>query len=249
MSAGDPTSPPAEFIHLDNESYNVRVVTKDGDSYYKSYHYEQIRDFFTLDHQLRNKEFPSKIPGGYDDFCRAFDRDAKRRNFTGAAFAPLQYKGLEPVSIAWDAGSTRPPTVLEMLGQDADLRSHWEKMGCREMTHVKEDFRLMMAWKYMSNELQKDQVKQRAYDERENKRQRKGLCAPETSGGRAVGTGTKLPRERRRRGRSSSSPSPKRNFCRPPEPSLKRSRNGSVVGEAGPSTLPIADEGWHGKGR
>lgn len=128
MNAVDTT--PAEFVRLDSESYNIRVVTKEGETYYKSYHYEQIRDFFILEHQLRKKELLTKIPGGYGGFCNAFHRDAERRGLTAVSFATIWYERLEPVSVAWNPGS-RSPTVGEVLGPDVDLRSRWEKMGSR----------------------------------------------------------------------------------------------------------------------
>lgn len=48
MSAGDSADSPAKFIHADNQSYNVRIVTKDGGNCYESYHYEQVGNIFTL---------------------------------------------------------------------------------------------------------------------------------------------------------------------------------------------------------
>ncbi|KIM60785.1 hypothetical protein SCLCIDRAFT_1216494 [Scleroderma citrinum Foug A] len=129
MNAVD-TTPPAEFVPLDSELYNIRVVTKEGESYYKSYHYEQIRDFFILEHQLRKKELLTKILGGYGGFCNAFHQDEERRGLTAVSFATIRYEGLEPVSVAWNPGS-RSPTVREVLGPDVDLRSRWEKMGSR----------------------------------------------------------------------------------------------------------------------
>ena len=58
MSIKGIISTPAEFVH----PYNVWVVNGDGASYYESYHYEQIRDFFALEHVLHKRELPDKIP-------------------------------------------------------------------------------------------------------------------------------------------------------------------------------------------
>jgi len=115
-------SSPPEFVKIDRELYNVRVVTKEGASYYESYHNEQLRDFFTLEYHLRQQELPSKIPAGFEDFRIAFDREAERKNPSGVSFAQINYDGVEPSSILWAPGS-RSPTVQEVLGIGADLRS------------------------------------------------------------------------------------------------------------------------------
>jgi len=90
-------SSPPEFVKIDHELYNVHVITKEGASYYKSYHNEQLRDFFTLEHHLHQQELPSKIPAGFEDFHIAFDREAERKNLSGVSFTQINYDGVEPL--------------------------------------------------------------------------------------------------------------------------------------------------------
>ena len=143
MSVEGITGSPAEFVRRDDESYNVRVVTSDGGSYYESYHYEQICDFFAIEHQLRRQELPAKISGSHDDFCHAFERDADRKSFANVSFAIIQYEGVKPASVFMDPG-TRSPTVKEVLGLDADL-------GTRRIMKDEDDVLChWMAWKHLS---------------------------------------------------------------------------------------------------
>lgn len=114
-----------------------------------------------------------------------------------------------------------------MLGPNA---GRWEKMGSRKIgTHEEDGVLRKIAWKHI---LRMDQLKKRAYDEREEKRQRQRLRAPGTSGSRPTSsTREKLPRRRR----SSSSPFPKRTLRHSPGSFPECSREGFV---ASPSTLP-----------
>jgi len=77
MSINGMQGSPAKFIRLNGDAYNICIVTKEGVSYYESYHFEQIRDFFALEHHLHQGDIPDRVPGGYDIFCEAFERDAK----------------------------------------------------------------------------------------------------------------------------------------------------------------------------
>ena len=76
MQLEDSADEPPEFIRLDNESYSIQIIHSNRASYYESVHYEQIKEFFALEHILCQRECPEKIPMGYDVFCQAFKRDA-----------------------------------------------------------------------------------------------------------------------------------------------------------------------------
>jgi len=171
-------STPAEFIRLHSNAYNIRSVTKEGVSYYKSYHYEQIRDFFVLEYHLRQGNLPNRIPGGYDAFCQAFERDVKCKKLTKVSFATIDYDGPDPTSILVN-GDSRSPTVQDVLGPDADLRSQWEKKGVRRMTDEDDEVLHQIALKHMSDRLRIDHLKKMAFDECEDKCSRKGLCTPD----------------------------------------------------------------------
>jgi len=177
MSIDGLNNTPAEFVRLHSDAYNVRSVTKEGVSYYESYHYEQIRDFFALEHHLRQGNFPDRIPGGYDAFCQAFERDAKCKKLTKVSFATINYDGPDPTSILVNEDS-RSPTIQDVLGPDADLRSQWEKKGVRRMTDEEDEVLRQIALKHMSDGLRIDRLKKRAFDEREDKHSRKGLRTP-----------------------------------------------------------------------
>lgn len=226
-------SSPPEFVKIDRESYNVHVVTKEGASYYESYHNEQLRDFFTLEYHLRQQELPSKIPAGFEDFRIAFDREAERKNLTGVSFAQINYDGVEPSSILWTPGS-RSPTVQEVLGVGADLRSRSEKLGIRAMTEEEDVVLRQMAIRQMGEMLRMDRYKRKAFDEREDRRQQRGVRLPDAYSRRTTGTKAK-PRRRRR---SSSSPNPRRDRRRSPELSDPPSEDAV----AGPSTIPRTGE-------
>jgi len=207
-------SSPPEFVKIDHELYNVHVVTKEGASYYKSYHNEQLRDFFTLEHHLRQQELPSKIPAGFEDFHIAFDREAERKNLSGVSFAQINYDGVEPLSILWTP-SSRSPTVQEVLGVGVDLRSRSEKLGIRAMTEEEDVVLCQMAIRQMGEMLRMDRYKRKAFNEHEDRRQQKGIHLPNVYSCRATGTKAK-PRQRRR---SSSSPPPRCNCRHSPESS------------------------------
>ena len=53
MQLKDSADEPPEFIRLDDESYSIRIIHSNGASYYESVYYEQIKEFFTLEHVLR----------------------------------------------------------------------------------------------------------------------------------------------------------------------------------------------------
>jgi len=184
---------PAKFIRLNGDAYNIHIVTKEGVSYYESYHFEQIRDFFALEHHLRQGDIPDRVPGGYDIFCEAFERDAKRKEIANISFATIKYDGPDPISILMDECS-RSPTVQDVLGPDADLRSRWEKQGVRRMTNEEDEVLRQIALKHMSDGLRADRLKKRAFDECEDKRNRKGLCTPGLQGNRTTTKREKLPR-------------------------------------------------------
>ena len=57
---------------------------------YESYHYEQIHDFFTLEHQLRKRELPIEIFGGYEERVRQGCRLRHRRS----RFYPVRETGV-----------------------------------------------------------------------------------------------------------------------------------------------------------
>jgi len=221
MSIDGLNNTPAEFVRLHSDTYNVRSVTKEGVSYYESYHYEQIRDFFALEHHLRQGNFPDRIPGGYDAFCQAFERDAKCKKLTKVSFATINYDGPDPTSILVNEDS-RSPTIQDVLGPDADLRSQWEKKGVRRMTDEEDEVLRQIALKHMSDGLRIDRLKKRAFDEREDKRSRKGLRTPGSRGTRVTTKREKLPRYRR-----CVPSSPRRSLPSSPEPT----REPSVVDE------------------
>ena len=75
MQLEDSTDKPPEFVHRDDENYNIRVIHSNGESYYESIHFEKMKEFFILEQVLRRQEYPEKIPMGYDAFCQAFERD------------------------------------------------------------------------------------------------------------------------------------------------------------------------------
>jgi len=226
-------SSPPEFVKIVHESYNIHVVTKEGASYYESYHNEQLRDFFTLEHHLRQQELPSKVPTGFEDFRIAFDREAKRKNLSGVSFAQITYDGVEPSSILWTPGS-RSPTVQEVLGVGVDLRSQSEKLGIRVMTEEEDVVLCQMAIRQMGEMLRMDRYKRKAFEEREDRHQQKGVRLPDAYSRRTTGTEAK-PRRRRR---SSSSPPPRHNHRRSPESSNPPFEDPV----AGPSTVPRSEE-------
>ena len=225
-------SSPSEFIKIDRESYNVHVVTKEGASYYESYHNEQLRDFFTLEYHLHQQELPSKIPARFEDFCIAFDREAERKNLTGVSFAQINYDGVELSSILWTPGCCSP-TVQEVLGVGADLRSRSEKLGIRAMMEEEDIVLCQMAIRQMGEMLRMDRYKRKAFDKCEDRCQQKGVHLPNAYSCRATGTKAKP----RRRHRSSSSPFPRCDRRRSPESSDPPFKDAV----AGPSTIPYTE--------
>ena len=53
MQLEDSTDKPPEFVHRDDENYNIRVIHSNGESYYESIHFEKMKEFFILEQVLR----------------------------------------------------------------------------------------------------------------------------------------------------------------------------------------------------
>ena len=132
MQLEDSTDKPPKFVRRDDGSYNIWVIHSNGESYYESIHFEQIKEFFVLEHVLRQQEYPEKIPMGYDTFCQAFERDTIQRGITHLSFSTILYEGVEPKD-ALTTKHTQLPTIQEVLGSDADLRNEWERMESRHI--------------------------------------------------------------------------------------------------------------------
>ena len=95
MQLEDSTNEFPKFVCHDNESYNVRVIHSNGESYYESIHFEQMKEFFILEQVLRRWEYPEKISMGYDTFCQAFERDAVRKGISHLSLLTILYNGIE----------------------------------------------------------------------------------------------------------------------------------------------------------
>jgi len=86
------------------------------------------------------------------------------------------------------------------------------------MTNEEDEVLRQIALKHMSNGLWANHLKKRAFDEREDKRNRKGLRTPGLRGNRTTTKREKLPHHRRR-----TSSSPRRSPQSSPEPIHKPS--------------------------
>jgi len=237
MSVGDLALDP-EFLRTEADVYLVRGIADDGNTYYESYHFEQIKEYFAVEHVLHRGEFPERIPGGYDAFRRAFERDIVRKGRHDLSFATICYDGAKPVDVAIPP-NTRSPTVKEVLGPDADLRNHWERSETRKMTKEEDNALRQMAIRIMNRDERAEAKRKEAHRAQEKKRQRKGFAVPEGNERRIAGTGKKFPSHYHRRSASPESCNQSgRNSHRSPSPSPTRSYRDSEYGEPGPSTLP-----------
>ena len=100
------------------------------------------------------------------------------------------------------------------------------------MTNEEDEVLCQIALKHMSDGLRADRLKKRAFDEREDKHNRKGLRTPGLRGNRTTTKQEKLPRHRRR-----TSSSPRRSPRSSPEPI----REPSVTDDGGDTHM--RDEG------
>ena len=171
MAPGAYNATTKNVVRHDEESYAIRIVPRGGEPYWVLCHREQVRDLFEYERILRQKELPDYTPLGYYELAEAFGRDAAEIGHTRSAFATVVYDNDtgKPKRVTWPRG-TRSPTPQEVLGLSADLRSRCEIEGHDQYsTRDLETMRKLVLNNAMHT-VRREEVRLRAYEDRERKR-------------------------------------------------------------------------------
>ena len=171
MAPGAYNATTKNVVRHDEESYAIRIVPRGGEPYWVLCHREQVRDLFEYERTLRQKELPDYAPLGYLELAEAFERDAAEIGHTRSAFATVIYDNDtgEPKRVTWPRG-TKSPTPQEVLGLSADLRSRCEIEGHDQYSSRDMETMRKLVLNNAMHTVRREEVRLRAYEDRERKR-------------------------------------------------------------------------------